>query len=62
MDSGLFGMFTGFAVIYNSGIVSFPREEELASLVMGMTPAEVLQVLSFEQWFVSLFGMLPVCR
>ena len=56
----LFGMFTGFAVIYNSGIVSLSeRKRELASLlVMGMTPAEVLQVLSFEQWFVSLFGML----
>ena len=55
----LFGMFTGFAVIYNSGIVSLSeRRRELASLrVMGMTPAEVLQVLSFEQWFVSLFGM-----
>jgi len=56
----LFGMFTGFAVIYNSGVVSLSeRRRELASLrVMGMTPAEVLQVLSFEQWFVSLFGML----
>ncbi len=56
----LFGMFTGFAVIYNSGIVSLSeRRRELASLrVMGMTPPEVLQVLSFEQWFISLFGIL----
>jgi len=56
----LFGMFTGFAVIYNSGLVSLSeRKRELASLrVMGMTTGEVLQVLSFEQWFVSLFGML----
>lgn len=56
----LFGMLTGFAVIYNSGIVSLSeRKRELASLrVMGMTPREVLQVLAFEQWFVSIFGML----
>jgi putative ABC transport system permease protein len=56
----LFGMLTGFAVIYNSGIVSLSeRKRELASLrVMGMTPGEVLQVLAFEQWFVSIFGML----
>jgi putative ABC transport system permease protein len=56
----MFGMLTGFAVIYNSGIVSLSeRKRELASLrVLGMTPGEVLQVLAFEQWFVSLFGML----
>ena len=56
----LFGMFTGFAVIYNSGVVSLSeRKRELASLrVMGMTNVEVLQALSFEQWFISLFGML----
>jgi putative ABC transport system permease protein len=56
----LFGMLTGFAVIYNSGIVSLSeRKRELASLrVMGMSPGEVLQVLAFEQWFVSIFGML----
>ncbi len=56
----LFGMVTGFAVIYNSGVVSLSeRKRELASLrVMGMTPGEVLQVLAFEQWFVSIFGML----
>lgn len=56
----LFGILTGFAVIYNSGMVSLSeRRRELASLrVMGMTSEEVLQVLSFEQWFVSLFGML----
>ncbi|NLK52868.1 MAG: ABC transporter permease [Syntrophomonadaceae bacterium] len=56
----LFGMLTGFAVIYNSGIVSLSeRKRELASLrVMGMTPGEVLQVLAFEQWLVSIFGML----
>ncbi|NLW07153.1 MAG: FtsX-like permease family protein [Clostridia bacterium] len=56
----LFGMLTGFAVIYNSGVVSLSeRKRELASLrVIGMTPAEVLQVLSFEQWFISFFGML----
>jgi len=56
----IFGILTGFAVIYNSGIVSLSeRKRELASLrVMGMTSTEVLQVLSFEQWFISFFGIL----
>ncbi len=56
----LFGMVTGFAVIYNSGIVSLSeRKRELASMrVLGMTLSEVMQVLSFEQWVVSFFGML----
>lgn len=56
----VFGLLTGFAVIYNSGLVSLSeRKRELASLrVMGMTSAEVLQVLTFEQWFISLFGIL----
>jgi putative ABC transport system permease protein len=55
-----FGILTGFAVIYNSGIVSLSeRKRELASLrVMGMTSNEVLQVLTFEQWFISFFGIL----
>lgn len=55
-----FGVLTGFAVIYNSSIVSLSeRKRELASLrVLGMTPEEVLQVLTFEQWFISFFGML----
>ncbi|MDO9534368.1 MAG: FtsX-like permease family protein [Bacillota bacterium] len=56
----VFGFIIGFAIIYNSSIVSLSeRKRELASLkVMGMTSGEVLQVLTFEQWLVSLSGML----
>ncbi|MEW5919852.1 MAG: ABC transporter permease [Bacillota bacterium] len=56
----VFGFIIGFAIIYNSSIVSLSeRKRELASLkVMGMTPGEVLQVLTFEQWLVSILGML----
>lgn len=56
----VFGLLTGFAVIYNSGLVSLSeRKRELASLrVLGLTSGEVLQVLTFEQWFISLFGIL----
>jgi putative ABC transport system permease protein len=56
----VFGFIIGFAIIYNSSIVSLSeRKRELASLkVMGMTSGEVLQVLTFEQWLVSVFGML----
>lgn len=55
-----FGLLTAFAVIYNSGLVSLSeRKRELASLrVLGLTSGEVLQVLTFEQWFISLFGIL----
>lgn len=56
----LFGFIIGFTIIYNSSIVSLSeRKRELASLkVMGMTSGEVLQVITFEQWMVSIFGML----
>lgn len=56
----VFGLLTAFAVIYNSGLVSLSeRKRELASLrVLGLTQGEVLQVLTFEQWFISLFGVL----
>lgn len=56
----LFGIITGFAVVYNSSIVSLSeRKRELATLmVLGMTPGEALQVLTFEQWFTSFFAML----
>ncbi|MFA6809000.1 MAG: ABC transporter permease, partial [Eubacteriales bacterium] len=34
------------------------RSRELASMmVLGMTPKEVLEVITFEQWFISIFGM-----
>jgi len=56
----VFGFIIGFAIIYNSSIVSLSeRQRELASLrVMGMTSGEVLQVLTFEQWLLSCAGML----
>ncbi len=53
-------VLTGFAIVYNSGIISLSeRERELASLrVIGMSNREVLQVVSFEQNFLALIGML----
>lgn len=53
-------VLTGFAIIYNSGIISMSeRERELASLkVLGMTDKEVLQVVSFEQNFLAGIGMV----
>jgi putative ABC transport system permease protein len=50
----------GFALIYNSSIISLSeRQRELASLrVLGMTPREVLKVITSEQWTLSLFGIL----
>lgn len=52
--------FTGFAIVYNSSIISLAeRKRELVSLrVLGMTPKEVLQVISVEQWIVGFFGIL----
>jgi len=56
----LIGIVIGFAIIYNSSLVSMSeRNRELASMmVLGMTPAEVLSVITFEQWFVGVFAML----
>lgn len=50
----------GFALIYNSSIISLSeRQRELASLrVMGMTPKEVLKVITSEQWLLTLLGVL----
>lgn len=54
------GIITGFAIIYNSAIITLSeRSRELASMmVLGMTPQEVHGVITFEQWFLSVFGML----
>lgn len=51
---------TGFAIVYNSSIISLAeRKRELASLrVMGLTPKEVMEVISVEQWFIGFLGML----
>jgi len=55
----LIGVITGFAIIYNSSIITLSeRSRELASMmVLGMTPSEVLSVITFEQWFLAIFGM-----
>ncbi|MBS3983647.1 MAG: ABC transporter permease [Dethiobacter sp.] len=56
----VFAFITGFAVIYSFSIVALAeRKRELASLrVLGMTPGEVLQILTFEQWLLALAAML----
>ncbi len=56
----LIGIVTGFAIIYNSSIITLSeRGHELASMmVLGMTPREVLSVITFEQWFIGIFGIL----
>ncbi|RNC28918.1 MAG: hypothetical protein AWM53_01105 [Candidatus Dichloromethanomonas elyunquensis] len=56
----LFGIIIGFAIIYNTSVITLSeRSRELASMmVLGMTPEEVLGVITFEQWFVGFFGML----
>ncbi|HOQ16809.1 MAG TPA: FtsX-like permease family protein [Defluviitaleaceae bacterium] len=57
---GIFVILTGFAIVYNSSIISLSeRTRELASLrVLGMTQKEVLEVISFEQWSIAFAGML----
>lgn len=56
----LIGMIIGIAIIYNSTLVALSeRSYELASMmVLGMTEEEVRSVITFEQWFISLFSML----
>lgn len=56
----IFGIIIGFAIIYNTSVITLSeRSRELASMmVLGMTPKEVLAVITFEQWFVSFWGML----
>lgn len=56
----LIGVIVGFAIIYNSSIITLSeRSRELASMrVLGMTEKEVLSVITFEQWFLAFFGML----
>ncbi len=56
----IFGIVIAFAIIYNSSIITVSeRSRELASMmVLGMTPEEVLEVITFEQWFISIFAML----
>jgi putative ABC transport system permease protein len=63
----LFAILIGFAVVYNSSIITLSeRSRELASMmVLGMTPAEVLSVITFEQWFIGACAMaagIPVAK
>ncbi|MGI5823434.1 MAG: ABC transporter permease, partial [Dethiobacteria bacterium] len=56
----LVGIILGFSIIYISSIITTAeRSRELASMmVLGMTPAEVLSVVTFEQWLISTLGIL----
>lgn len=56
----ILGLIIGFAIIYNiSTITVSERSRELASMmVLGMTPQEVLSVITFEQWFIGILAML----
>jgi len=56
----LVGIIIGFAIIYNSSLITLSeRSHELASMqVLGMTPGEVLSVITFEQWFTGFLGMI----
>ncbi|MGI6225514.1 MAG: ABC transporter permease [Peptococcales bacterium] len=56
----LLGVIIGFAIIYSSSIITLSeRSRELASMmVLGMTPEEVLSVVTFEQWVLGVGAML----
>lgn len=63
----LIGVILGSSIIYISSIITTSeRSRELASMmVLGMTPAEVLSVVTFEQWFISALGIaagIPVAK
>lgn len=56
----LISVVIGFSIIYNSSIITLSeRSRELASMmVLGMTPNEVLSVITFEQWCIGVPAML----
>ncbi len=56
----ILGGICGFALIYNASIISLSeRKRELSSLrVLGMTPREVLRIITSEQWTLYAFGIL----
>lgn len=56
----ILGVIIGFAIIYNISLTTVSeRNREIASMmVLGMTPQEVLSVITFEQWFINIFAML----
>jgi len=55
----LIGVIIGFAIIYSSSVITTSeRSRELASMmVLGMTPSEVLSVVTFEQWCIGALAM-----
>lgn len=57
---GLMVSVVGFAIVYNSAMISFSeRSRELASLsVLGLYDQEVAEVVSFEQWLLSFVGII----
>ena len=54
------GIIFSFTIIYISSLIILSeRNRELASMrVLGMSPQEVLSVITFEQWFLSFFAVL----
>ncbi len=56
----LIGIIFSFAIIYVSSLIILSeRSRELASMrVLGMSSAEVLSVITFEQWFLSFFAVI----
>ncbi len=56
----IIGIIIGFAIIYSSSIITVSeRSRELASMmVLGLTPGEVLSVITFEQWTIGILGMI----
>jgi putative ABC transport system permease protein len=63
----LIGVVMAFTIIYSSSfIIISERSRELASMrVLGMTSNEVFSVITFEQWFISVFAIiagLPLAR
>jgi len=56
----MISIIIGFAIIYSSSVITLSeRSRELASMmVLGMTPQEVLSVVTFEQWCLAVPAML----
>lgn len=52
----VFGVISGFAVVYTSSTIIFSeRERELSSLrVIGMTRPEVFRIIALEQWLIAI--------
>lgn len=57
---GVFGILTGFSIIYNSLAVTLSeRTRDIASLkVLGMDEGEIYQIMSIEQWILTFIGII----